>query len=67
VHNGPSGPAITIPDAQFLFHPDFARAGPDLIVTGPDGEYAYMIDYFRDDKRSNLVSFNGVALSAALK
>ena len=29
--------AVTISDAQFLFHADFKRTGSDLTLTGDDG------------------------------
>ena len=44
VHDGPAGPGVTIPDAHFLFHADFKRAGSDLILSG-DGKTAIVPDY----------------------
>jgi len=62
VHDGPAGPAVTIPDADFLLHADFKRSGSDLILSG-DHKTTIVRDYFATDERATLFAGNGMTLS----
>ncbi len=63
IDHGPNGPVATIPDVHLLFNADYKRAGPDLILTGPDGKTAIVPDYFSSDKHATLLSPNGAMLT----
>src|SRR5436190_20294987 len=60
---GLDGAFATIPDAHFLFHADFKRNGPDLVLTGEDGHRIVVPDYFKHEKLPTLLSPEGAALS----
>src|SRR6201985_1261776 len=55
--------AIIVPDAQLLFHADYARHGADLILSRDHHEYV-VHDYFHGDKRAPLASPDGAHLTA---
>ena len=57
---------IVIPDAQLLFTAHFHRAGPDLILTGRDGQIHIIPGYFSGEQQPALVAPNGAALSPDL-
>src|SRR5436853_325387 len=59
-HNAGS---VTIPDAHFLFHADFKRAGSDLILTGEDGHRVVVPGYFKHEHLPTLLSPNGAAVT----
>ena len=54
--------AITVSDAQLLFHGDFKRSGVDLILSQGDREVVLQ-DYFRGEKRAALASPDGAHLT----
>ena len=58
--------SITVPDAQLLFSAEFKRAGPDLTLTGPNGQKVIIFDYFRSEKHPDLVSPDGAVLSGKI-
>ena len=55
---------VDIPDAELLFRGHFARSGPDLILTGQDGQRHIVPSYFAIEKHPDLVAPNGAHLSA---
>jgi hypothetical protein len=56
---GEDGASVSIPDAHFLFHADFKRAGSDLILTGEDGHRVIVPGYFKHEHLPTLVAPNG--------
>ena len=60
---GHDGASIAIPDAHFLFHADFKRAGSDLILTGEDGHRVVVPGYFKHEHLPTLLAPNGGALT----
>ncbi len=56
--------SISIPDAELLFRGKFHSAGPDLILTGHDGQRHIIPDYFSGAHHPALVAPNGARLSA---
>jgi len=63
VHEGPSGPTVTIPDAHFLFNAEFKRAGSDLILSSDHGKTTVVHDYFASGQRATLLSRDGAAIA----
>src|SRR6187401_352557 len=61
-HDG-DATSVTIPDAHFLFHADFKRAGSDLTLTGEDGHRVVVPGYFKHDHLPTLLSADGSALT----
>ena len=60
LERGPDG-SVVIPDAHLLFSGNYARSGADLIVS--DSSHRVVVpDYFRGEKRPNLVSSDGAPL-----
>ncbi len=57
---------VDIPDAELLFRGHFARSGPDLILTGQDGQLHIVPSYFATEKHPDLVAPNGAHLSGDL-
>src|SRR5579872_6499766 len=57
---------IDIPDAELLFRGHFARSGPDLILTGEDGQRHLIPGYFAGEKHPDLFAPNGAHLSGHL-
>ncbi len=57
---------IDIPDAALLFRGHFAHAGPDLILTGDDGQRFVITGYFASEKHPDLVAPNGAHLTGDL-
>ena len=57
---------IIVPDAQLLFSANLSRSGHDLILTGDDGRYHTVRDYFANANRPILVAPNGESLSPDL-
>jgi hypothetical protein len=62
--NADHADAIVVPDAELLFRGDYKRAGPDLVITGPDGRHHLIPDYFSSEKHPALVAPNGASLAA---
>ena len=44
--DGPTPDHVEIDDAQFLFTAHFKKSGPDLILTGDNGQKLVLVDYF---------------------
>src|SRR5579863_2126002 len=57
---------VFIPDADLLFNGAFKRHGPDLILTGHDGDRHVVPGYFSGEHHPALVAPNGARLSADL-
>jgi FecR protein len=55
---------INIPDAELLFRGTFHRAGPDLHLTGHDGQHVVIPGYFAGAHPATLVAPNGGRLPA---
>ena len=60
---GHDAASVTIPDAHFLFHADFKRAGSDLILTGEDGHRVVVPGYFKHEHLQSLLAPNGGAVT----
>jgi len=63
-HDQAGADFVIVPDARFLFSAEFRRSASDLILTGPDGQKFVVFDYFRVEKRPDLISADGAVLSA---
>ncbi len=63
--DGPPPEHVEIDDAQFLFTAHFKKSGPDLILTGDNGQKLVLVDYFNLAKRPDLTS-HGATMSADL-
>jgi len=63
-NNGSDAAVLTVPDASFLFHADFKRVGPDLILTGSDGHRLVAPSYFKNEQLPDLASADGAHLAA---
>ncbi|TAN49244.1 MAG: hypothetical protein EPN26_11580 [Rhodospirillales bacterium] len=63
---GGQGGAVHVPKASLLTQGDYARLGPDLLITGPDGEQVLIQDYFLTDAPPSLVSDDGAQISGDL-
>ncbi len=61
-HDG-DATSVTIPDAHFLFHADFKRAGSDLTLTGEDGHRVVVPGYFKHEHLPTLLSPEGGAIT----
>ncbi|MET4274290.1 MULTISPECIES: FecR domain-containing protein, partial [unclassified Bradyrhizobium] len=59
------GPAdsLIIPDAHLLFSGEYARSGPDLIISDPNHRVS-IHNYFLGEKRSPLISADGALLDS---
>ena len=57
---------IVITDSELLFRGHFGRSGPDLVLTGQDGDRHVVPGYFSNANRPTLVAPNGAHLSADL-
>jgi hypothetical protein len=62
---GPAPDHVEIDDAHFLFTAHFKKSGPDLILTGDNGQKLVLVDYFNLAKRPDLTS-HGATMSADL-
>jgi hypothetical protein len=54
---------VNISDAELLFRGHFARSGPDLVLTGDDGERHLVPGYFASENHPTLYAPNGAHLS----
>lgn len=59
------GGTIHVDDAALLFRGDYARSGPDLVISG-DGHRLVVHDYFALDHRPRLVAPNGASLDGSV-
>ena len=55
--------SVLVPDAELLFTAQFHRAGPDLVLTGRDGQHHLIPGYFSSEHHPALVAPNGAHLS----
>jgi hypothetical protein len=63
IHPNPAdADSIVVPDAELLFRGDYKRAGPDLVITDPDGRHL-IPGYFSSEKHPALVAPNGASLA----
>ncbi len=61
-----SGGTLTLPDAALMFRGAYGRSGPDLSITGPNGEKLVVVDYFGHEHPPTLMSPDGAMLAADL-
>jgi hypothetical protein len=54
---------VLVPDTELLFTAQFHRAGPDLVLTGRDGQHHLVPGYFASEHHPALVAPNGAHLS----
>src|SRR5580692_5855521 len=59
-----SAHSVLVPDAELLFTAQFHRAGPDLVLTGRDGQHHLIPGYFSSEHHPALVAPNGAYLSS---
>ncbi len=55
--------SVLVPDTELLFTAQFHRAGPDLVLTGRDGQHHLIPGYFSSEHHPALVAPNGAHLS----
>ena len=55
--------SVLVPDAELLFTAQFHRAGPDLVLTGRDGQHHLIPGYFSSEHHPALAAPNGAQLS----
>jgi fibronectin-binding autotransporter adhesin len=55
--------SVLVPDTELLFTAQFHRAGPDLVLTGRDGQHHLVPGYFSSEHHPALVAPNGAHLS----
>ena len=63
IHHEFSDHSVLVPDTELLFTAQFHRAGPDLVLTGRDGQHHLIPDYFSSEHHPALVAPNGAHLS----
>ncbi len=66
IHHESSDHSVLVPDTELLFTAQFHRAGPDLILTGHDGQHHLIPGYFASEHHPALVAPNGARLSPAV-
>ncbi|MGK0462113.1 MAG: hypothetical protein ACJA0W_002972, partial [Candidatus Azotimanducaceae bacterium] len=59
-------PVHLIDNPELLLRGDFSRDGFDLVITGPNGQFAVIADYFAFDPPPNLMLPNGAGFSPEL-
>ena len=57
-----TGEAIVIPGDAWFLRAEFERSGPDLKLTGPDGQKLLIRDYFSQENPPDLTTSDGVVL-----
>ncbi|MDX2202847.1 MAG: VCBS domain-containing protein [Hyphomicrobiaceae bacterium] len=60
---GPGGGTLILPDAGLMFRGSYARSGPDLAITGPDGDRVIVSGYFAHEHAPTLMSPDGAMLA----
>src|ERR1700727_2426279 len=65
IHHESSDHSVLVPDTELLFTAQFHRAGPDLVLTGRDGQHHLVPGYFASEHHPALVAPNGAHLSPA--
>ena len=63
IHHESSDHSVLVPDTELLFTGQFHRAGPDLVLTGRDGQHHLIPGYFASEHHPALVAPNGAHLS----
>jgi archaellum component FlaF (FlaF/FlaG flagellin family) len=63
IHHESSDHSVLVPDTELLFTAQFHRAGPDLVLTGRDGQHHLIPGYFSSEHHPALVAPNGAHLS----
>jgi hypothetical protein len=53
-------------DGAWLLKADFVRQGPDLLLTGEDGQQTLLVDYFNAETPPNLQTDFGAVISGDL-
>src|SRR5688572_28680302 len=53
---------LTLPDSDLLWNAEFKRSGPDLMLTGQDGQRYVIPDYFKREAPTDLVSPDGAMI-----
>jgi VCBS repeat-containing protein len=62
IPNDGSEGSLTLPNVELLWNADVKRTGPDLTLTGPDGERYVIPDYFKRETPADLVGPDGATL-----
>ena len=57
-------PVVLIPAGEWLTRADFSRSGPDLLITGQNGEQVLVRGYFSSDNPPSLTTASGLSISA---
>src|SRR5580700_6904734 len=63
IHHESSDHSVLVPDTELLFTAQFHRAGPDLVLTGRDGQHHLVPGYFESEHHPALVAPSGAHLS----
>lgn len=58
-----AGENVTVPDAHLLFNGQYSRVGVDLAISGESGTKLFIIDYFNQGARPDLISPDGAKLT----
>jgi hypothetical protein len=58
----PADVSVAVKDTNLLYDADYARAGDDLLLSGPDGPQLRILDYFGADTPPALVSADGAVI-----
>jgi VCBS repeat-containing protein len=58
-----AGGEVVIDSAELMFKGDYARSGPDLVITGADGRKVVVVDFFAGATPPNLMSADGALLT----
>ena len=66
VIEAPVGGRVTLPSTDFLQSAEYLRAGPDLILEGPDGTRILIKDFFAQQPAPTLVSPDGAMVEGDL-
>ncbi len=54
--------ALIVPGGAWLLHADFTHQGPDLLITGRNGEQVLVRDFFKNSNHPDLVTDGGLIL-----
>jgi hypothetical protein len=63
IHSDSTHHSVLVPDAELLVSGAYHRAGPDLVLTSPDGRHFIVPGYFSSEHPPALVAPNGMTLS----
>ncbi|GAA0592431.1 hypothetical protein GCM10009099_32440 [Caenispirillum bisanense] len=61
-----AGGPVTVADTALLLHGQYARLGPDLLITGPDGDSVLITGYFTHAVFPDIAGPAGVRLDGSL-